>query len=436
MAYTAALNTVYNYYLSTYVKPTKGSSQFDTHKSSELRSIYNSIVKLNKESPLSIFDTTKDTREFAIDIKENARSLCNTIASLGGLDENTLLNKKIASSSNEDFVSAEYIGTYEEGMDVPSFTIEVQALAAPQVNVGTYLPDVPSGLPADTYSFDLSIGDLNYEFQFAVHEYETNSEIQNRLSRLINNADVGIKSDILTDEEGNTALRVTSLATGLPEGKNCQFSITDSRTSKRAGAVSYFGINYMARNASNASFLLNGEQRSACSNKFTVEKTYEITLNGIRSVEGEAASIGLKTDTESLTDNVTALVDAYNSFMKDAGSYLGRQPKSDRLLSEMKGVVSLYENELDAVGLSLDDNGLIQIDKDALCQSALEDNAKETFHSVRELANSLVRKSKQITLDPMHYATSKIVAYKNPGKNFAQAYITSAYSGMFFNSYC
>lgn len=436
MAYTAALNTVYNYYLSTYIKPTKGSSQFDTHKSSELRNIYNSIVKLNKESPLSIFDTTKDTREFAIDIKENARSLCNTIASLGGLDENTLLNKKIASSSNEDFVSAEYIGTYEEGMDVPSFTIEVQSLAAPQVNVGTYLPDVPSGLPADTYSFDLNIGDLNYEFQFAVHEDETNPEIQNRLSRLINNADVGIKSDILTDEEGNTALRVTSLATGLPEGKNCLFSITDSRTSKRAGAVSYFGINYMARNASNASFLLNGEQRSAGSNKFTVEKTYEITLNGIRSVEGEAAAIGLKTDTESLTDNVTTLVDAYNSFMEDAASYLERQPKSNRLVSEMKSVVSLYKNELDAVGLSLDDNGLIQIDKDALCQSALEDNAKETFHSVRELANALVRKSKQITLDPMHYATSKIVAYKNPGKNFAQAYITSAYSGMFFNSYC
>lgn len=75
MAYTAALNTVYNYYLSTYSKYTKGSSQFDTHKKSELRNIYNSIVKLNKESPLSIFDSTKDTREFAIDLKESARSL-------------------------------------------------------------------------------------------------------------------------------------------------------------------------------------------------------------------------------------------------------------------------------------------------------------------------------------------------------------------------
>lgn len=433
MAYSAALNMIYNYYLPTY---TKSSSQFDTHKRSELRSIYNSIVKLNRESPLSIFDTTKDTREFAIDIKENARYLCNTIASLGGLDETTLLNKKTAYSSNENFVSAEYIGTNTSDTEAPSFTIEVQSLAAPQVNVGAYLPDEETLLPDGTYSFDLNINDLNYEFQFAVHEGESNTAIQNRLCRMINNAEVGINSDILTDEAGNSALRITSSATGLPEGKSSLFTITDSHTSKKAGAVSYFGINYMARNASNASFLLNGEERSACSNKFTVEKTYELTLNGIRSVAGEAATIGLKTDTESLTDNVTALVDAYNSFMDDASSYLGTQPKSNRLILEMKGVASLYKNELDAVGLSLNEDGKIQIDEKILCQSALEDNAKETFHSVKEFANSLVRKSKQISLDPMHYAASKIVAYKNPGKNFAQAYITSAYSGMFFNSYC
>ncbi len=433
MAYTAALNTVYNYYLSTY---SKGSSQFDTHKSSELRNIYNSIVKLNRESPLSIFDTTKDTREFAIDIKENARSLCNTIASLGGLDETTLLNKKIAYSSNEDFVSAEYIGTSDIDEEVPSFTIEVQSLATPQVNVGTYLPDIESSLPEGTYSFDLNINDLNYEFQFAVHDSESNTAIQNRLCRMINNADVGIRSDILTDEEGNSALRITSSTTGLPEGKTNLFAISDSRTSKRAGAVAYFGINYVARDASNASFLLNGEERTACSNKFTVDKTYELTLNNIHSVIGESATIGLKTDTESLTDNITVLIDAYNSFMDEASSYLGKQPKSNRLVSEMTGVVSLYKNELDAIGLSLDDNGQIQIDKDILCQSALEDDAKESFHSVKELANSLVRKSQQISLDPMHYASSKIVAYKNPGKNFTQAYITSAYSGMFFNGYC
>ena len=94
MAYNAAINTVYNHYLTTYAP--KSTSQYDTHKKSELRSIYNSMIKLNKESPLYILDTGKESREYVIGLKENARQLRNTIASLGGLNEDEMLNKKSA----------------------------------------------------------------------------------------------------------------------------------------------------------------------------------------------------------------------------------------------------------------------------------------------------------------------------------------------------
>ena len=50
MAYnTAILNNVYNYYMTTYSP--RSSTRYDTHKKSELRNIYNTIVKLNKEAP-------------------------------------------------------------------------------------------------------------------------------------------------------------------------------------------------------------------------------------------------------------------------------------------------------------------------------------------------------------------------------------------------
>ena len=104
MAYNAAINTVYNHYLTTYAP--KSTSKYDTHRKSELRSIYNSMVKLNKESPLYILDTSRESREYVIGLKENARQLRNTIASLGGLDEEEMINKKSAYSSNEDIVRA------------------------------------------------------------------------------------------------------------------------------------------------------------------------------------------------------------------------------------------------------------------------------------------------------------------------------------------
>ena len=50
MAYSAALNTIYNHYLSAYAP--KGTTRYDAHKRRELKSIYNTILKLNKESPL------------------------------------------------------------------------------------------------------------------------------------------------------------------------------------------------------------------------------------------------------------------------------------------------------------------------------------------------------------------------------------------------
>ena len=63
----ARIDAAYNYLLSTYGKAT--GSRYDSHKKSELRSLYNNIIKTNKESPLYKITRTGDVKEFAIDIK-------------------------------------------------------------------------------------------------------------------------------------------------------------------------------------------------------------------------------------------------------------------------------------------------------------------------------------------------------------------------------
>ena len=88
---TLKLNNIYNFYLTTYSKDC--SSPFDSHKKSELRSVYNSMVKLNKEAPVYLLKNTPSTQAYAVGVKENARLLRNNIASLGGVDEASLLNK-------------------------------------------------------------------------------------------------------------------------------------------------------------------------------------------------------------------------------------------------------------------------------------------------------------------------------------------------------
>lgn len=436
MAYNAALNTVYNHYLTTYA-PKRSTTQYDTHKKSELRSIYNSIVKLNKEAPLYILDSSKESREFAVGLKENARALRNTIASLGGLDEDEMLGKKAAYSSNENIVSASYVGEGVTDATVPPIQIEVTALASNQVNLGAFLPsDEKIALTPDAYSFDITINDLSYEFQYNIREGETNRDLQERLSRLISNADIGITADILEDGKGNSSLRLTSAASGLKNDKNLIFSVSDDKTSKRAGTVDYLGISFMSREPSNAEFLLNGEPRSASSNHFTIDKMYEITLNGISSVEGETAEVGLKTDLDSLTENVGNLISGYNSFIRAAAEYLDLHPKSGRLLGEMDHITRYYQTDLEELGFSFESNGQLSIDDNVFKDSILDDENRAQFSTIKDFTNSILRKTNQISLNPMEYVDKTIVAYKNPGHNFATPYITSNYSGMLFNSYC
>lgn len=438
MAYSTALNTVYNYYLTAYAP--KSTSQYDTHKKSELRNIYNSIVKLNKESPLYILDTSRESRAFAVGLKENARMLRNTIASLGGLDETEMFNKKAAYSSNEDIVSATFIGASPADGNVPSFNIEVTALASNQVNLGSFLPsDEKTALSPGTYSFDITINDLSYEFQYDIHEGETNRELQDRLSRLISNAEIGISADVLEDEEGNSSLRLTSTASGLKNGQDLIFRVSDEKTTLKGGSVNYLGIGFMSRLPSNAEFLIDGEPRSSSTNHFTVGKMYELTLNGISGEEGETATVGLKTDLDSLTENIENLVSGYNSFIRAASEYLDRHPKSHKLIGEMTGMTRFYRPGLEQLGFGFEKSGELSLNDTAFQASILDGEPRERISSVRDFTNAILRKTDQISLNPMEYVDKTLVAYKDPsrvGRNYATPYITSNYSGMLFNSYC
>lgn len=429
------LTNVYNFYMTTYAP--RSSTPYDSHKKSELRGVYNSIVKMNKESPLYIIDTSKDSQRFAVSMKENARELRNTIASLGGLDEEELLNKKVAYSSNQNIAKAAYIGSSRQNDDSPTYDIEVNRLASTQVNTGKFLPnDEPVSLAPDTYSFDISIDDLNYEFQFSIKPTDTNRDVQDRLARLVTNANIGMTAKVIAGEEDTSYLRMESNSTGLKDGRSYIYRISDHRTSKTSGAVDYFGLDHVSTQPTNASYMVNGEERSSTSNRFTLAHTYEVELTGVSSEEGETASIGLKTDVESLTENINTLVRGFNSFLKAVAEYSDNQPKSNRLFTEMSSVARVYARDLTSVGLNLNLDGTLEVDNETLRQSAMSDNAKDAFSPMKSFTNSVLRKSNQVSLDPMNYVNNIIVAYKNPGKNYASPYITSAYSGMMFNSYC
>ena len=452
----SVMSTVYNQFSTTDMQK-RAVGRYDTHKRSELRTLCNSMAKVNRDAPLYLIDTSTEAKQYVIGLKEEARELGNTIAAALGDVDHTSFNGKIAYSSNENIVSAKYIGhsTYssslsssEEGDssdgavisthgEIPTYEIEVTSLASPQVNLGNFVPKEGLGLTPGEYSFDITVNDLGYEFQFNINETDTNYDIQQRLCRLINNSKIGLNASLLEDGDGTAAMRLESTRVGIDYGQDSHvFSLSEENTSKNSGVVPFFGINYVTREATNAHFKVNGMEASATSNTFILQNEFEITLNGLSENEGQTTTIGVKPDTEALQENITNLIGGYNNFIKSVSEYSGTQSRSNFLLKEVNRITGFYEQEMEKLGIAPSEDGTLHLDSEQLNQSVAAADTAEAIDSLKSFSQSMLRKSSQISLNPVSYLNKTIVAYKNPSNTFLSPYVTSAYAGMFFNNYC
>ena len=102
----------------------------------------------------------------------------------------------------------------------------------------------------------------------------------------------------------------------------------------------------------------------------------------------------------------------------------------------MGSIASHYQEQMAGMGITVQSDHSISIDDALLKETASAGDGAFSADTLKNFANSLVEKTAQVSLNPMNYVNRTIVAYKNPGHNFASPYITSAYSGMMFNSYC
>ena len=429
-----SLNGVYNHFIQDYVS--KDVTQADAHRKDELRDVYKSIAKINKQSPLYLLTDDDSSRNDAIDIKERARQLRGNIFSLSDQQDKSSLNHTSAYTT-DDSVNASYIGkTPDEDVDVAGFDIEVSQLASSQVNTGRFLPkDSSSVLAPDNYAFDVRVEDQEFEFQFSIYNTDKNIDVLQKLERLVNKAGIGLGAAILEGGNNRAALQITSTRTGLRPGDNSQFEIYESSGDLAKGSVDALGIDKVSAPASNAHFTLNGDDKTAVSNHFTVGGKFDIQLNSLTS---EPIHVGVKKDNEALVKHITSLTDNYNSFVNDVSGKAGDKFKSDKLKAEAVGIARQYMSELSDIGISLEGDGSLKVDNELLRQAVDSGTNAEAVESIKKFADALIDKAKDISVDPMKYVDRPVVNYKNPDSkdNSASPYITSEYSGMMFNNYC
>ncbi len=426
----AGISSVYDYYLSTYGTEIRSQSRYDTHKKSELRDTYNKIVKSNKESPLvKINDDDIDLQRFAIDLKESARDVNAVVSSLSSEEEGieSMLHKKVAQSSNEDSVWAEYIGAdsgSESNQPYKTFSIGVNALATPQINTGNFLKPDGRNFESGNISFDLYTPNNSYEFQLTVDSGDTNQDVQNKILRLVNTSDIGLSAHILKNSLGQTALQLQSKQTGLAEGEEYLFNLQSSTSWNELNRL---GIHNVTQGASNSSFTLNGKEHSSLSNTFTINKEFEVTLKS--PTNGDDATIGFKSSTEAIADGANQMIRVYNSMLQTAQKYSTGHSNS-RLFSEVDGIGNTMDAEFQAIGITREGDGTLSIDKDKMTDALDNGNSIQAIASLNKFKNMLARQADRVSVNPIRYLDALVVEYKNPGRTFSAPYTQSAYSGM------
>lgn len=427
---TVMISSAYSYYLSQYGN--KSNSKYDSHTRTQLKNTYSKVVKINSQTPVYKLDLSTAAQKYAIDLKEHARALENITEDLSDGADGTMTFKKSAVSSNASAVNASYITDFGAASDDESFDINVKQLACSQLNTGNYLQPRSKHIKPGEYSFDLSINDVIYEFQFKVDNSETTNNIQNKIARLINRSNIGLTANIKEDSLGNTAINIESESTGINGTTPVIFSIKSDDPNNQL-LIDTLGLDRVTQYPSNAIFDVDGDERSSMSNSITINKAYDVKLS---KVTEEPVTISLKADADSIVESLNELVAGYNNLISVTNDENNNHFQgTEKLQNEIASIARSYKKQLADSGLSLNKDGTISADKEVIINADNKDALSHIYESLNSFKNSIKEKAENIALNPMDYVNNKIIAYKNPLRSFPDPYNLSAYTGMMFNGY-
>lgn len=427
---TVMISSVYSYYLSQYGN--KSNSKYDSHTRTQLKNTYSKVVKINSQTPVYKLDLSTAAQKYAIDLKEHARALENITEDLSDGADCTMTFKKSAVSSNASAVNASYITDFGAASNDESFDINVKQLACSQLNTGNYLQPRSKHIKPGEYSFDLSINDVIYEFQFKVDNSETTNNIQNKIARLINRSNIGLTANIKEDSLGNTAINIESESTGINETTPVIFSIKSDDANNQP-LIDTLGLDRVTQYPANAIFDVDGDERSSMSNSITINKAYDVKLS---KVTEEPVTISLKADADSIVESLNELVAGYNNLISVTNDENNNHFQgTEKLQNEIASIARSYKKQLADSGLSLNKDGTISADKEVIINADNKDALSHIYESLNSFKNSIKEKAENIALNPMDYVNNKIIAYKNPLRSFPDPYNLSAYTGMMFNGY-
>lgn len=421
----------YNYMLATF--PVKREVAYPTNKRSELKKVYNDIVNLSRRSPYYKINLSRENQEYTFGVKETALELKSKLKSMQE-DLDSGFQSKSVQVSDENVLSAKLLNEDTEG--IPDIIqIKVNSLAAAQVNKGKELLYDSYAFPQGKYNFIAKVKDESYALSYIQKERTTNLEALNNVADFLNQSLPELNAVVESvDGKNYGCIRISADMSGRFGDK--RFSFEDMEDYK-VGLADFFGLNRIEKAPSYAKFDLNEVDKQTTTNTFTLGNTLHISLH---NTGDNPVTLRIVPDSEKILYQVDSVLSTFNNIIglaKERKQEGSEHYNASKLINEMKNLEKTYSEELTACGFVTMEDGTLELD-DSLAAQAAEDGGMESlFKRENGFMSRLMDKSEAIAINPMEYIEKTIITYPNKDKNvFCNPYITSMYSGLFFNSYC
>lgn len=409
-------NFIYNH-LSSELVPKKRNT---THKSSELKNLYQNIAKYNKSSPLYLLSMSESKQSRMINIKEAAVTLKDVSDCLSN-SEGSIYKRKLAYSDNPDCVSVSL--NKNEPDEMPEeLSISVLTLAKEQVNTGNYLAKDGLDFKPGAYSFTLETVSGNASISFSVERGDTNEQLQKELVQKINGASVSINASIIDDGE-YSAIMLASNETGTTSTSDgLYFSVSDKKDGSLINNI--LGFDKVTQQPCDSQFKINDELHTSTSNSISINQTIELDFH--RRTDAPV-KISLLPDSSLIKEQVLQFVGAYNNLV-DLSASDGNVLGTRSLKQDISSIVNKHMEELTDAGIVLSEDG-------HLVEDSINDNFAVLFNNISSFKTDVNNTVEKIALDPVAYINKLIVTYPNVESKSGNSYTQSLYSGLLFNNY-
>lgn len=352
------------------------------------------VNKVNNKFASSMSDSLNFVNKYNSQMSE----LMNAANALRESNSASLMNQLSVNTSNDEIISASsnrYRLNREQSLDV-----NVQQLAAAQENVSEGLASRQSASGEMNLTIEMA-GGGTYDFSLGNTKPNgaamTNEEQLTNMAQKINLQKMGVTASVET-KDGVSTLKLTSDKTGEDAG----FQVSGS-------SAADLGLDEASVEAQDAIYTVSEDGRAA--------QTMRSSTNNIELADGKVAATLNKTGKANVNiginneEVVSATEDLINKYNKVVNTLHSNSDRGSGVINQLSRMVMApaSEQSLSKIGITKNDDGTLNLDKDKLTKSLKEDPdvAKEVLGGSSGLANGAF----QDAVSGMNQRSSNLMNY-------------------------